>query len=408
MIRTYEYRVYPNPQQEELFKKTLGLCRLYWNVMLEAKQNDNSAPIEGYKQVFSKYKPEALEWIKEVDSTPLAQMWNDVRCSFNAFFRNMRSKKKKFVNPPKFKSRKNPKDGFRYSSVASVHFKGNKLWITRKVGLLEGSFSCRFCEGRVKTTTIKRTATGKWFVKICVEKRDEKKCENGRMIGIDWNCKDESFLTMSDGTRVKCPRLLRKKQKHLSHLQKIQSKRYKIGAEKQSGHYERAKYAVARCHEKVADARKDWLHKLSRSFANQYQYVIVEDINLQTMASGLHHGKVIGDQGFGMLRSQIAYKATLIKVNPAYTSQTCHVCGNRNSKLTLGDREWKCSVCGTLHDRDINAAVNILIKGQQLVGLEATEITNASGVPRSTVKLESPKPSARSAINLRNENDHAA
>jgi putative transposase len=116
------------------------------------------------------------------------------------------------------------------------------------------------------------------------------------------------------------------------------------------------------------------------------------------MASGLHHGKVIGDQGFGMLRSQIAYKTTLIKVNPAYTSQMCHVCGNRNSKLTLGDREWKCPVCGTLHDRDINAAINILIKGQQLVGLEHTEITNASGAPRSAVKLENLKLSLKQEV----------
>jgi putative transposase len=392
MIKTYEYRIYPNPQQEELFRKTLGLCRLYWNVLLGAKQQDNSVLLEGYKQVFSKYKPEALEWIKDVDSTPLSQIWNDAKCAFNSFFKSIRTKKGKFVRPPKFKSRKNPKDGFRYSTIENVHWIGNKLWITRRIGLLIGSWHSRFCEGKIKSTTIKRTATGKWFIKITVEKKNEKKCENGKIIGIDWNCKDDSFLTMSDGTKVKCPRFLRNKQKHLSHLQKIMSKRYKKGAETQSGRYERSKYAVARCHEKVADARKDWLHKLSRELANKYEFVAMEDINLQSMAQ-MHHGKAVGDQGFGMLRGMLAYKTNLVKVNAAYTSQECHCCHTRNGKLTLDIREWKCPVCGTLHDRDINAAINIRVRGQALVGQEAAEITNAHGEPSSSVKCESPKPS---------------
>jgi putative transposase len=393
MIKTYEYRIYPTASQEELFCKTLGLCRLYWNVLLGQKQQDNKIPIEGYKQVFTKYKPEALEWIKEVDSTPLAQMWNDARCAFNSFFKNMRSKKRKFVSPPKFKSRKNSKDGFRYSSISRVHFVGNKLWISKRLGLLEGSFHSRFCEGTVRTTTIKRTKTGKWFVKICVEKKDEPKCKNGKIIGIDWNCKDDSFLTLSDGTKVKCPRFLREKQRHLAHLQKTMSRRYRKGLEEQSHRYEKSKHAVAVCHEKVAWTRQDWLHKVSRDIANRFEFVAVEDIDLRVMASSLHHGKVIGDQGFGLLRQMLAYKTNLIKVNPAYTSQTCNVCEARNSKLTLADREWRCPSCGTLHDRDINAAVNIHIKGQALVGQESTEITNARGGPRSPVKRESLKSS---------------
>lgn len=155
----------------------------------------------------------------------------------------------------------------------------------------------------------------------------------------------------------------------------------------------KAKYKVAKLHEKVAWQRKDWLHKVSRDLANNFEYVIVENINLQNMAENLHHGKVVGDQGFGMLRSMIAYKTTLVKVSAKDTSKTCFDCGYVNPKVVVGIKKWKCPVCSTEHDRDINAAKNILKKGVTslgIVGREPSEITNASGEPRSSMKEESP------------------
>jgi putative transposase len=393
MIRAYEYRIFPTPQQETQFNKTIGLCRLYWNVMLAEKNLDHSKPIEGYKQVFTKYKPEALQWISEVDSTPLAQMWNDMKVAFNSFFASCKGTRKgKFVSAPKFKSKKNSRNSFRYSTAENVRFKDGKLFITRRLGLIDGAFHCQFCEGKVKQTTIKRTATGKWFVKIVVEKKDEEKCKNGKSIGIDWNCSDENFLTMSDGMKVKCPRFLRRKEKRLAKLQKIMSKRYVKGVEIQSQNYFKMKFQVAKLHETIAWTRKDWLHKLSRNLANKYEFVVVEDINLQIMASKLHHGKAIGDQGFGMLRSFLAYKTNLQKVPAKYTSQTCHICGTRKTDLTLSDREWTCSNCGSHHDRDINAAINIVQNGcRSRKGIIRN--INACGGPRSSMKQESPKPS---------------
>lgn len=151
------------------------------------------------------------------------------------------------------------------------------------------------------------------------------------------------------------------------------------------------KYIVAKIHEKIAWQRQDWLHKLSRELCNQYETIIVEDINLQNMASNLHHGVVLVDQGFGMLRSMIAYKGTLVKVSAKNTSKTCHTCGYVNPKVVLGVEKWKCPICGESHDRDINAAKNILNKGVTslgIVGRERAEITNACGVPRSTAKQE--------------------
>ena len=127
---------------------------------------------------------------------------------------------------------------------------------------------------------------------------------------------------------------------------------------------------------------------------NNYKNVFVEDINLQRMASNLHHGKVVGDQGFGMLRTMIAYKGYLYKVNPKNTSKTCHNCGKVNEKIVVGIEKWTCPSCGETHDRDINAALNILYKG--IVGRERAESTNAYGAPSSAVKHEVSNPSKES------------
>jgi putative transposase len=227
-------------------------------------------------------------------------------------------------------------------------------------------------------------------VSICVDKKDEPKNDNGKAIGIDWNCRDNVFLTLSDGTKVKCPRFLREKEKQLAHYQKLLSKKFVKGKPEQSKNYLKAKYKVAKLHEKVSWQRQDWLHKLSYNLAQKYQYVIVEDINLQAM-SQMHHGKAVSDQGFGMLRNMIAYKTTLVKVSAKNTSKTCHTCGYINPKVVLGVEQWKCPVCSSEHDRDINAALNILNKGVTslgIVGRERAESTNACGEPRSSAKQE--------------------
>ena len=312
-----------------------------------------------------------------------------------------------------FKSKKKDKISITFTSQNKPRIlKNGYLFLTRKLGPIKGIFH-RWVEGEMLHATISQTKTGKWFVKICVDKKEEKKNENGKSVGIDWNCDDEDFISMSNGTKVKCPRFLRQSQKQLKHQQKILSRKMyspffqKYGrmpelknpsdAQKfkecfvESNNYLKQKYRVAKLHEKVTNQRKDWLHKLSRQICNEYETVVVEDINLQTM-SKMNHGKVVGDQGFGMLRNMIAYKGHLEKVNPKNTSKTCHCCGFVNPKVVLGVKKWKCPNCGENHDRDINAALNILHKwnttSQSVVGRELAEITNASGAPSSAMKEE--------------------
>lgn len=400
MLKAYEYRIYPTPQQEEIFNQTLGLCRLYWNIVVFNKNQDHSMLIQGYKPTFEKYKPEALDWVKEAAcSIPLAQMWSDVRAVYTNFFKSCKGVRKgKFSNPPRFKSKKNPKDSFRYScSNCTPKIDENGLYLTKKLGYIDIRAKCRFAEGKWKNITFRKTATGKWFVKICVDKKDEPKNNNKKIVAIDWNCRDEDFIVRSDGTKVKCPRYFRNSLKQLQHWQKIMSKRYVKGLSEQSQGYEKAKRKVALIHEHISWQRKDWLHKESRKLCNEFQIVVAEDINLQNMAENLNHGKVIGDQGFGMFRQMIAYKGHLEKVNPKNTSKMCHACGYVNPAVKVGINYWKCPVCSTEHDRDINAALNILSKyvtSRSIVGWELTEITNADGEPRSSAKSENELTSA--------------
>ena len=393
MLKAYEYRIYPTSQQEAIFNQTLGLCRLYWNIVVFNKNQNHSMLIQGYKPTFEKFKPEALEWTKEAAcSIPLAQMWSDVKAAYTNFFKSCKGVRKgKFSNPPRFKSKKNPKDSFRYScSNCTPKIDENGLYLTKKLGYIDIRAKCRFAEGKWKNITFKRTATGKWFVKICVEKKDEPKNKNGKIVAIDWNCRDEDFIVRSDGVKTKCPRYFRNSLKQLQHWQKIMSKRFVKGLSEQSQGYEKAKRKVALIHEHIAWQRKDWLHKESRKLVNQFETVVVEDINLQIM-SKMNHGKVVSDQGFGMFRQMIAYKGHLEKVNPKNTSKMCHTCGYVNPAVKVGINYWKCPVCSTEHDRDINSALNILSKyvtSQSIVGWELTEITNACGEPRSSVKQE--------------------
>ena len=224
----------------------------------------------------------------------------------------------------------------------------------------------------------------------------EGKNKNGKSVGIDWNCRDEDFIVMSNGTKVKCPRFLQRSSKQLNHQQKIMSKRFVKGLETQSSNYYKQKQKVALLYEKVSNQRKDWLHKLSRQVCNEYETIVVEDINLQTM-SKMNHGKVIGDQGFGMLQNMIAYKGNLVKVNPKNTSKTCHCCGYINPNVKVGVNYWECPNCRAKHDRDINAALNILHKwnttSQSIVGEGTAESINACGVPNGATKQETSQPS---------------
>ena len=161
MLKAYKYRIYPTQDQELFLRKELGLKRLYWNISLANKQADHSYKLSSYKETFSKYKPEALEWCKEIDSTAMADVWNDITQAFRNFFDSCKGNRKgKFVKPPKFKSKKTMKESIGYTSMAKPKFVNGKLFITRKLGPLKGSFGCQFCQGVLKKCNYKQNSYG--------------------------------------------------------------------------------------------------------------------------------------------------------------------------------------------------------------------------------------------------------
>lgn len=399
-IKNYKFRIYPTEEQETIFLKTMGLKRLYWNLVLDAKQKDHKFKIVSMVKAFEQLKPEAVEWSKEIDSAAKSQCWTDLTQSFKNFFEGLKGKGAK-QNAPKFKS-KRQKVSFGYDCTQPPKFKNGNLFLTKRLGEVKGTFH-RFAEGTLRKCNFERTATGKWFVTITVEKKKEEKNHNSKVVAIDWNCDSDSFLTMSEGMKVKCPEFLRKKQKQLAHQQRSLERKANKDAlgrlmGEQSNNYYEQKYRIAKIHEKIAWQRKDFLHKLSTDLCRKYEIIVVENINLVHMAmeyknGGLGHGKAISDQGFGELRQMISTKGYLIEVSPKNTSKTCHCCGYVNPNVVLGIKEWKCPICGEIHDRDINAAKNILSKyitSLGIVGRGPAEIKNACGGLSSSVKQESP------------------
>lgn len=411
-VRNYKFRIYPTSEQEKLFLKTMGLKRLYWNLVLDAKQKDHKFKIPSMVKAFEQLKPEAVEWSKEIDSAAKSQCWSDLTQAFKNFFEGLKGNGAE-QDAPKFKSRKTSKISFGYDCTQPPRFQNGNLYITKRLGEIKGTFH-RFAEGALRKCNFERTTTGKWFVTITVEKKKIEKNHNGKVIGIDWNCDSDSFLTMSNGTKVKCPKFLRKKEKQLAHQQRsLERKAHKdskgrlIG--EQSNNYYKQKYKIAKIHEKIAWQRKDWLHKLSTELCEQYETVVVENINLVHMAEkakngGLNHGKAISDQGFGELRQMIATKGNLVKVNPKNTSKTCHCCSYVNLEVVLGIKKWKCPICEEIHDRDINAAKNILSKyvaSLGLVGREPTEIKMPVEDRKvCSMKQESPNTSEKYSVIL--------
>ena len=363
MHRGYRFRIYPTEFQEQFLVKEIGLCRLAWNNALDALIQDPKSKLLSYKDALcrSKYGTQALEFLKEVNAWPLAETMMHLTEARKNFFASKTGKRKgKVMGTPKFKSKKS-KLSFQQAGN-TVKFKNGYLDLGRKLGPIK-IIAHRLVNGKFKSCTISQSPTNKWYVSILTDQKNIEKNHNGKIVGIDWNCRDDAFLTFSDGTKVKCPRLLKKRLVRLSRKQQTLSR-----CMKQSKNYEKKRINVAKLHEKISNQRNDFLHKLSRSIVDNYEYVVVEDINLQKMASKLHHGKVIGDQGFGMLRSMIEYKGTLIKVPAPYTSKTCSACGEINENVVVGIEKWTCPNCGCYHDRDINAAKNIERLGRKVLG----------------------------------------
>lgn len=359
MQKGVKFRAYPNIEQQNFLNKTFGCCRLIYNMGLamrkDAYSNDQKI---GYKQTSAMLtdlkKQDAYAFLKETDSIALQQSLRDLDCAFKKFF-------EKRARHPQFKSKHNHHQSYRTINQGdNIRIVGKYIKLP-KLGYLKIRQSMEV--GYIHNITVERTASGKYFVVLNVDFEPEFRPNNGGTIGIDVGIKE--FYTDSNGNSVHNPKYLEKSMHKLAREQRRLSRK-----KKDSNNRCKQRIKVARVHEKITNQRNDFLQKQSTILVRENQAICIEDLNTKGMIRNHKLAKSIASASWSKFFTMLEYKASwygadLIKVPTMYpSSQTCRCCGYKNPVVKrLSVRKWECPVCHTVHDRDTNAAINILNKG---------------------------------------------
>src|SRR5690554_1863041 len=350
MFKAFKYRIYPTNSQKELIVKHIGSSRFVYNLALETKiaayigSKHNYSAFDLIKQL-PELKKE-LPWLKEVNAQSLQQSVHNMDIAFKKFFKG--------AGFPKFKSKHKGKQSFLIPQ--NVFVKNNLLIVPKFKEGIKMSLH-RPTQGIIKSATISVTPTGKYFVSILCDTKEEMPTkapiEENTTIGIDLGIKD--FAITSEGEVFENPKYLRKAQSKLKYVQRKYSKH--------KG--KRTKQKLALLHEKVVNKRKDFLHKLSSKLISENQTIALETLAVRDMVKNHNLAQAISDASWSTFVTMLEYKAdwygkNILRIGRfAPSSKTCSNCGNINKELRLKDREWACSNCSTVLDRDVNAACNI-------------------------------------------------
>ncbi|MGN0709892.1 MAG: RNA-guided endonuclease InsQ/TnpB family protein [Anaerovoracaceae bacterium] len=371
VCRTYRCRIYPTKEQKKKIDTTIACCRYVYNAMLARnrkvyERRGGHLSYIDMQDLLPKMKG-YLPWLRDADSQALKDACRKVDTAYKNFF-------KKRAGYPKFHSKRSSRQGYKTTHASSIRVEKRKMKIPC-LGWVKTKDDRDLC-GKILYASIIRE-NGKYYACVAYDTtRPDRKAltDESQVVGLDYSS-DRIFVT-SNGDAGTAPRFYRNAQKTLKKRQRQLARKegYRKG-EKKSKRFCRQNALIKKEYEKIKNQRRDFDHKLAKGMADRYDFVFAEDLDLKAISNkGFGNGKATMDNGFGMFRSMLAYKledkgGALVLVDRFYpSSQLCSVCGHKEPSVKdLRVRDWTCPSCGTHHDRDVNAAVNILKEGLRII-----------------------------------------